>query len=129
MPKSGETRAVREVKEAMAKAKAKRQQAVEKPVDQKPPMDTPECPMDRKPTVSNEASIGHSTVSSVDTQEFPITRLEHQLRKLPCFSPEFRLSVYYIVSKTECQAENSAEKASFMLLWNTFRNIKEGVNP
>jgi len=77
MPKSGETRAVREVKEAMAKAKAKRTKAVEKPVDQMPPMDTPECPMDRKPTVSNEASIGHSTVSSVDTQEFPITRQEH----------------------------------------------------
>ena len=30
MPKSGETRAVREVKEAMAKAKAKRQQPVDK---------------------------------------------------------------------------------------------------
>lgn len=79
MPKSGETRAVREVKEAMAKAKAKRQKAVEKPVDQMPPMDTPECPMDRKPTVSNEAHIGHSTVSTGETQEFPITRQE-QLR-------------------------------------------------
>ena len=77
MPKSGETRAVREVKEAMAKAKAKRQQAVEKPVDQKAPLDTLQCPMDRKPTVSNEAHIGHSSVSSVDTQEFPITRQEH----------------------------------------------------
>ena len=33
MPKSGETRAVREVKEAMAKAKAKRSTSVEKTVD------------------------------------------------------------------------------------------------
>lgn len=81
MPKSGETRAVREVKEAMAKAKAKRQQAVEKPVDQKAPLDTPQCPIDRQPTVSNEAHIGHSSVSSVDTLEFPITRQEHLSRE------------------------------------------------
>lgn len=78
MPKSGETRAVREVKEAMAKAKAKRTKAVEKPVDQNATLDTPQCPIvDRKPTVSIEPLIGHSTVSSVDTQEFPITRIEH----------------------------------------------------
>lgn len=80
MPKSGETRAVREVKEAMAKAKAKRQQAVENTVDTSSPLDTPQCPIvDKQPTVSSKASIGHSTVSSVDTQEFPLTRKE-QLR-------------------------------------------------
>lgn len=78
MPKSGETRAVREVKEAMAKAKAKRQKAVEKLVDTSSPLDTPQCPIvDKQPTVSSKGYIGHSPVSSVDTQEFPITRQEH----------------------------------------------------
>jgi DNA-binding transcriptional ArsR family regulator len=77
MPKSGETRAVREVKEAMAKAKSKSTKAVDKPVDQGSPLDTPECPIDRKPAVSSRASIGHSTVSSEETPECPITRQEH----------------------------------------------------
>lgn len=77
MPKSGETRAVREVKEAMAKAKAKRQKAVEKPVDQGSTLDTPQCPIDMQSGVSSEASIGHRTVSYMETDECPITRIEH----------------------------------------------------
>lgn len=81
MPKSGETRAVREVKEAMAKAKAKATKAVDKPVDQGNPLDTPQCPIDKKPKVSSKGSIGHSTVSSVDTPECPITRIEHIVDK------------------------------------------------
>lgn len=77
MPKQGETRAVREVKEAMAKAKAKRSKPVDKPVEQNAPMDTQECPIDMQSGVSSKASIGHRTVSYVDTQECPITRIEH----------------------------------------------------
>jgi len=81
MPKSGETRAVREVKEAMAKAKSKRTKAVDNHVDRESALDTPQCPIDRKPTVSNEPHIGHSTVSSEETPECPITRQEHSIDK------------------------------------------------
>ena len=63
MPKTGDTRAVREVKEAMAKAKARQSKTVDKSVDKSAPMDTPQCPIDKQPTVSSEGSIGHSTVS------------------------------------------------------------------
>ena len=82
MPKTGDTRAVREVKEAMAKAKARQSKTVDKSVDKSVPMDTPQCPIDKQPTVSSEGSIGHSTVSSVDTPECPITRIEHTKRGL-----------------------------------------------
>lgn len=79
MPKSGETRAVKEVKEAMAKAKAKRHKSVEKTVNNIESLDTPQCPIDNQNKVSSKTSIGHCTVSSEDTQEFPITRQEHSI--------------------------------------------------
>jgi DNA-binding transcriptional ArsR family regulator len=82
MPKSGETRAVKQVKEAMAQTKAKRSRTVDKTVDKSKPMDTPQCPIDKQPTVSSQGSIGHSTVSCVDTPECPITRIEHTKESL-----------------------------------------------
>lgn len=126
MPKSGETRAVREVKEAMAKAKAKRQQPVEKPVDQMPPMDTPQCPIDRQPTVSNAASIGHSSVSSEDTLEFPITRqehireeskdkVEHKVKDKPSVLRQLDVSDFDFLIEAKMTPEQIEQHASFLL--------------
>ena len=67
MPKSGDTRAVREVKEAMAKAKAKRTKAVDNHVEDKPTIGNPPVSYEEQSSVSNESlhrqPIGHSTVS------------------------------------------------------------------
>lgn len=64
MPKSGQTRAVREIKEAMAK----RSKSVDNIVDKHAP--------DRTLKVSIEGHLGHSGVSHTDTGECPITRFQ-----------------------------------------------------
>lgn len=68
MPKQGDTRAVREVKEAMAKAKAKRSPAVEKPVEDKAHIGNRAVSNEEQSAVSNEdlhrQPIGHSGVSN-----------------------------------------------------------------
>jgi biotin operon repressor len=76
MPKSGETRAVREVKEAMANAKAKRSSSGQ-PVSNHVSTGHSTVSSKEQSTVSSEGSRGHSSVSYVDTPECPITRIEH----------------------------------------------------
>ena len=67
MPKSGETRTVREMKEAIQKAQSKGSRSVDKPVDQKAPIGNRTVSNESIQEVSNEAlhrqPIGHSTVS------------------------------------------------------------------
>jgi biotin operon repressor/cytochrome c556 len=67
MPKTGDTRAVREVKEAMAKAKARQSKTVDKSVDKAQSTGQSAVSNESSPEVSNEAlhrqSIGHSSVS------------------------------------------------------------------
>lgn len=67
MPAKGDTRAVREVKEAMAKAKAKRTKSVDKPVDNHQSIGNRAVSNESSPEVSNESlhrqPIGHSGVS------------------------------------------------------------------
>ena len=67
MPKTGDTRAVREVKEAMAKAKAKQSKTVDKSVDKAQSIGQSTVSNGSSPEVSNEAlhrqPIGHSSVS------------------------------------------------------------------
>jgi DNA-binding Lrp family transcriptional regulator len=67
MPKTGDTRAVREVKEAMAKAKARQSKAVDKSVDKEQSIGQSTVSNESSPEVSNEAlhrqSIGQPTVS------------------------------------------------------------------
>lgn len=67
MPAKGETRAVREVKEAMQKAQSKRTKPVEKTVDNHQPIGHSPVSNESSPEVSNEGlhrqPIGHSAVS------------------------------------------------------------------
>ncbi len=67
MPKTGDTRAVREVKEAMAKAKARQSKTVDKSVDKEQSIGQSAVSNESSPEVSNEAlhrqPIGHSGVS------------------------------------------------------------------
>ena len=67
MPAKGETRAVREVKEAMQKTQAKRSKSVEKTVDNHQSIGHPPVSNESSPEVSNESlhrqPIGHSSVS------------------------------------------------------------------
>ena len=67
MPAKGETRAVREVKEAMQKAQSKRSKPVDKPVDQEAHIGNRTVSNESSPEVSNEGlhrqPIGHSGVS------------------------------------------------------------------
>ena len=67
MPAKGDTRAVREVKEAMQKTQAKRSKTVDKPVDNRPHIGHPPVSNGTVPEVSNESlhrqPIGHSPVS------------------------------------------------------------------
>ncbi len=67
MPAKGETRAVREVKEAMQKAQSKRSKSVDKPVDNHQSIGHPPVSNGTVPEVSNESlhrqPIGHSGVS------------------------------------------------------------------
>ena len=67
MPKTGDTRAVREVKEAMAKAKARQSKAVDKSVDKEQSIGQSTVSNESSPEVSNESlhrqSIGQPTVS------------------------------------------------------------------
>jgi biotin operon repressor len=67
MPKTGDTRAVREVKEAMAKAKTRQSKAVDKSVDKEQSIGQSTVSNESSPEVSNEAlhrqSIGQPTVS------------------------------------------------------------------
>lgn len=93
MPKTGDTIAVKEMKQKIEQAKRKRQ----KPVDNSPPSDTEECPISAPTEVSNEAphrqATGHSTVSlntertyireSIDNLNTSIkTVLGHELNRL-----------------------------------------------
>jgi antitoxin component of MazEF toxin-antitoxin module len=67
MPAKGETRAVREVKEAMQKTQAKRSKSVEKTVDNHQSIGHPPVSNETVAEVSNESlhrqPIGHSSVS------------------------------------------------------------------
>jgi hypothetical protein len=67
MPTKGDTRAVKEVKEAMQKARAKRSKSVDKPVDNHQSIGNRAVSNESIPEVSNEAlhrqPIGHSPVS------------------------------------------------------------------
>jgi DNA-binding transcriptional ArsR family regulator len=67
MPAKGETRAVREVKEAMQKTQAKRSKSVEKTVENHQSIGHPPVSNESSPEVSNESlhrqPIGHSSVS------------------------------------------------------------------
>jgi DNA-binding transcriptional ArsR family regulator len=67
MPAKGETRAVREVKEAMQKAQSKRSKPVDKPVDQGAHIGNRTVSNESSSEVSNESlhrqPIGHSSVS------------------------------------------------------------------
>lgn len=77
MPKSGETVTVRKMREAIKKAQTKES----KPAQKQQPIGNRTVSNEGIPKVSNEglnqASIGHSPVSSEDTDQFPITRHEH----------------------------------------------------
>lgn len=64
MPKSGQTRTVKEMKQAIQKAQSKGQQ----PVDN--------MATERTLKVSNEGNLGHSGVSYMETGECPITRIQ-----------------------------------------------------
>ena len=67
MPKSGETRTVREMKEAIQKAQSKKSKPVDKPVDNHQSIGHSPVSNESSPEVSNEAlhrqPIGHSSVS------------------------------------------------------------------
>jgi hypothetical protein len=67
MPKTGDTRAVREVKEAMAKAKARQSKTVDKSVDKEQSIGQSTVSNETSTEVSNESlhrqSIGQPTVS------------------------------------------------------------------
>jgi biotin operon repressor len=74
MPTKGETRTVKKMKDEIAQAKAKRSKSPSKTSDT---IGHSPVSIDVQSTVSSKDSIGHSTVSSVETQECPLTRIEH----------------------------------------------------
>lgn len=74
MPAKGETRAVREVKEAMQKAQSKRTKAVDNKVDNSPPFTTPEV-VHEEPLHSQPESAPFTT--SFTTSEVVRTPEEH----------------------------------------------------